>query len=395
MLQLMCLLPALFQSGIDQTIIDQKIMRNLGHGTVVTLGTVRQNFLRHSAFIGKVESRIPATPSTLGYTTVVVEEVLRNPTGQLKKGQRFRFDLDVELYSQQESKTVERFQFWGAVNDSQEGLWYAPFSVTAELPETFQILLKAPNPAKECILHLLRKLSVADVEQSKEVLKLLGGIDPNFHIEHKSDFEPTAIRTLIANEQLSGPEKGTCGFLLSLYGKQDDADFISPLLFRDPSAAIDTPWLSVAYLRLKGENGLKEIESKLLNRKTGHPISFQTAYSVYQSVCILMQTDSLKILERPRFLETLSLLAAVPEVSDLAIARLHQERAWEFQTEVFKAFNGSESTHATKRAVVRFLYDSKLDNSETNPHATEAGKLLEQLKKSHPNVVESTLKYLR
>ncbi|MDB5392360.1 MAG: hypothetical protein JWM11_8006 [Planctomycetaceae bacterium] len=219
-------------------------------------------------------------------------------------------------------------------------------------------------------------------------------------IDLTPEFPRMKLRQWIRNPHTSPRRLGVYGVMLGMCGQPVDAKLLHEMIFdhlNHENFVLGLDGLLAGYLLVHGERGLAEIDSKILQDRSG---SFSRTFAVMQAIRFLKDCHIDRI-PMPRLRDSMRLLLDRQDFADLVVVDLARMQDWEIQDRLTRQYGKNLFTEpASKRAIIRFLMacsQQTLDVQSPPPEAVasagRAVKNLEFLRRQDPEMVRNTERF--
>ncbi|MEP3481093.1 MAG: hypothetical protein ABJZ55_17730 [Fuerstiella sp.] len=222
----------------------------------------------------------------------------------------------------------------------------------------------------------------------------------------RDDFPREQLTKWIADPDTPVTRMGLYGLLLGLCG--DDvaaAAMEKKILNPETSFRLGIEGVISGYLLIKGEDGLKVLEDKIIKSTTWtnsdgevKKVPFSEVFAVMQALRF-MWTYEPEVINKDRLKQSMHELLERPELSDLVIADLARWNDWSKQDRLMAMYDDDNyAIPSVKRAIVRYLFfagqQTIADSEELTNEAKAAVKNLNQLELKDPKTVKMTKRFL-
>ncbi|MBX3443517.1 MAG: hypothetical protein KF774_14010 [Planctomyces sp.] len=283
---------------------------------------------------------------SFGETSYEVVEVLRQPSGELEKGEavvldRFRPGRPGDLFLLLGTKSS------GAIN------WSSPMEVTET---AYNYVRQAPGkeqPTVKRLSYFLKFLESPDELIARDAYSEFAGAPYQDIAPLADEFSAEKLRGWITNPQTTPTRLGFYGLMLGLCGQAEDAEFLKGEVLKPVDGyRLGIDGMMAGYLLLTGDEGVAVLEEAKLRDTT---VPFSETYAAMQALRFMWQYAGDRI-PKPRLRSAMRSLLERPEVADLVITDLGRWEDWEVMERLKTMYDAPEfSNSQTKRAIVRYM----------------------------------------
>lgn len=222
----------------------------------------------------------------------------------------------------------------------------------------------------------------------------------------RDEFPREKLTKWIADPDTPVTRMGLYGLLLGLCG--DDAAAAAmekKILMPETSFRLGIEGVISGYLLIKGEDGLKVLEEKIIKSTTWtnsdgevKKVPFSEVFAVMQALRFMWTYEPDRI-NKDRLKQAMHELLERPELADLVIADLSRWEDWSKQDRLMAMYDDDNfAIPSVKRAIVRYLFFASQqtvdDSEELTDLAKAADKHLNQLELKDPKTVKMTKRFL-
>lgn len=222
----------------------------------------------------------------------------------------------------------------------------------------------------------------------------------------REEFPREKLTEWIAHPDTPVTRMGLYGLLLGLCG--DDASAAAmekKILTPETSFRLGIEGVISGYLLIKGEDGLKVLENKIIKSTTWtssdgevKKVPFSEVFAVMQALRFMWTYEPDRI-SKDRLKQAMHELLERPELSDLVIADLARWQDWSKQDRLMAMYDEEDyAIPSVKRAIIRYMFfasqQTVADSEELTDLAKVATKNLNQLELKDPKTVKMTKRFL-
>ena len=295
----------------------------------------------------------------------------------------------------------EKLIDWHPAKESTEDLW------------TYLDSVPAPVPASD---------EARQIKRLEFFIPYLQHKDPNIATDAYSEFAAAPYEVITPLAEKFPREKiqkwivdpttpvtrmGLFGLLLGLCGNEEDAKVMEQkILIPDSEFRMGIEGVMAGYLLIKGEDGLKVLETKKMLAKTfvnadGKEVKlpFSEVYATMQTLRFMWMYEPDRI-PRQRLKTSMRNLLSRPEMADLVITDLSRWKDWDIQPQLMAMYDDENFDIASiKRAVIRYMFycsrDVPKDGSAKPDYAIKAAENLEILRQKDEKTYNTVKRFLR
>ncbi len=222
----------------------------------------------------------------------------------------------------------------------------------------------------------------------------------------RKEFPKEQLTKWISDPDTPVTRMGLYGLLLGLCGDDAAANAMEKkILTPETSFRLGIEGVISGYLLIKGEDGLKVLEDRIIKSTTWKnsdgevkKVPFSEVFAVMQALRFLWNYEPDRI-DKDRLKQTMHELLERPELSDLVIADLSRWEDWSKQDRLMAMYSEDDyAIPSVKRAIVRYMFYASRqtvgDTEELTEQAKVATQNLNQLELKDPKTVKMTKRFL-
>ncbi len=326
-------------------------------------------------------------------------------------GDRFHVGQIIEMRGHISDQSSANYALMGR-DDRTEG-WYSPLKVS---PEAWAYIAKIPLLTTDPDAHAKRAswfldyLEHPDPLISADAFAELSSASHHLVLAFNEKFPREQIMAALESPKTPTTRIAFYGLMAGYCGRPEDAAILEKRIFaRGERYRPYLPGLVVGYLLIKGEEGLKVLEDRMLKAKVATNLEeiepsrpFSDVYETMRALEYMWQHEP-DCLPKYRLQQAMQSLLDYPELADLAIANLKRWKDWSIQDHLMAMyFDENFNTDAIKRPIASYLYCCSQDTGEptadgsmaTRPeHAVKAEQNLKLLKERDPKNVQLAIRF--
>lgn len=254
--------------------------------------------------------------------------------------------------------------------------WSTPLGLNERSSEFVKMLPKIPKSGPDRLTFFQDYLEDADNLMTRDAYDEFAKAPYSEVMALKDRMHHDRLIEWVSNSKVPSYRRRLYFTMLGVCGKPDDLVLLESMLksdSREQKAGLDA--LIACYLNLKGEAGIALIEQQFL----GNPkCEYQDVYSAIMAMRFHLQESSL--LPKPSIVAALRLVLNNPNLADLVIKDLTDQKDWSCMDKLVALFrNSDEKTSWVRVPVINYLRRCPLPEAQAH---------LKELEKIDPEAVK-------